>query len=53
MRNTYGSYEQRITNIIYTNGYLDPMRYNGIYYNNNIDDSTFVLNILSKYFKTK
>lgn len=48
MRNTYGSLDQRISNIVYTNGQLDPLFNNGIiqsYYADSV-----VLNINRKIF---
>lgn len=49
LRTIFGSLDQRITNVIYTNGYLDPMMYSGIIYT--FDQNSFAHNIERKLLK--
>lgn len=43
MANNFGSQNLRMTNAIYTNGWLDPMLYHGIPYTQ--DNDTFTINL--------
>lgn len=48
LRTEFGSLDQRITHIVYSNGELDPWLYNGMLFTR--DDETEVINIARKLY---